>query len=70
MKVKNMVVSVIKDTIQISDLTLDSQGNGFVQKRINLREGFAHQLLQTDIFFDSWFDFQGQKMMKKREVEA
>jgi hypothetical protein len=61
MKVKNMVVSVIKGTIQISDLTLDSQGNGFVQKRINLREGFAHQLLQTDIFFDSWFDFQGQK---------
>lgn len=56
-----MAISVIKDTIQIENLVLDSQGNGFIQKRINLKEGFAHELLQTDIFFDSWPAFAGQK---------
>ncbi|MCP4612173.1 MAG: hypothetical protein GY845_26045 [Planctomycetes bacterium] len=56
-----MPVSIIKDTIEITDMLLDSQGNAFIQRRINLSEGFAHQLLQTDIFFDSWIGFQGQK---------
>ena len=56
-----MSVSVIKDTIEIKTMLLDDGGNGFVQKRINLREGFAHQLIQTDIFFDSWIGFDGQK---------
>jgi len=54
-----MAISIIKDTIEIDSMTLDSQGNGFIQKRVNLKEGFAHQLLQTDIFFDSWIGFQG-----------
>jgi len=56
-----MAISIIKDTIEIDGLTADAQGDIYLQKRINLQAGFVHELLQTDIFFDSWFDFQGQR---------
>ena len=56
-----MPLSIIKDTIEIDEVTSDSTGNIYLQKRINLQPGFAHELIQTDIFFDSWFDFAGQR---------
>jgi hypothetical protein len=56
-----MTLTIIKDTIEIDSLVSDSNGDIFIQKRINLKEGYAHELLQTDIFWDGWLDFAGQR---------
>jgi len=43
----------IRETVELSDFTTDPDGNAYIQKRINLRSGFAHRLLQTDLFEDT-----------------
>ncbi len=43
-----MPMTIVKETIEISSVTTDSDGSAFIQKRINLMEGQVHNLLQTD----------------------
>lgn len=54
-----MPVTIIKETIEIDSITTDSDGSAFIQKRINLREGQVHNLIQTDIFQDTYTYFGG-----------
>jgi len=54
-----MPVTIIKETIEIDSITTDSDGSAFIQKRINLREGQVHNLIQTDIFQDTFTYFGG-----------
>lgn len=49
-----MAIEIIKETIELESVTLDADGNAFLQKRINLLPGRVHNLLQTDIFEDSF----------------
>ena len=49
-----MPVTIIKETVEVLSITTDDDGNAFLQKRINLQEGMAHQLIQTDLFEDAY----------------
>ena len=53
-----MPIEIVKETIEIDSLTLDADGQAFVQKRINLPQGKLHELMQTDIFQDTYSYFQ------------
>ena len=55
-----MPLHFIRETLEQETITLDATGEAFVQKRINLRSGFAHNLLQTDLFCDSFVGIPGQ----------
>ena len=48
-----MPIHVIKETIELDEVTTDDTGNAYIHKRINLEGGFTHNLLQTDIFQDA-----------------
>lgn len=48
-----MPIRVVKETIELDQVQTDSDGNAYIQKRVNLAEGFVHNLLQTDIFEDT-----------------
>ena len=62
-----MTISIIKETIEISDFTTDADGNAFFQKRINLSAGKIHRLLQTDMFEDAYINL-GTFAKEKYEV--
>ncbi len=49
-----MPINIIKETLELASVTLDVNGNGFIQKKINLKEGMVHNLIQTDIFEDAY----------------
>lgn len=49
-----MALSIIKETIELTDITTDSDGNAYVQKKINLKNGFRHSLRQVDVFEDAF----------------
>lgn len=51
-----MGIEIVKETIELSELTTDANGSCFLQKRINLSPGKVHNLLQTDIFEDAASD--------------
>lgn len=53
-----MPITIVKETIEIDQISTDSDGSAFIQKRINLKEGQVHNLLQTDIFQDTYTFFQ------------
>lgn len=53
-----MPITIVKETIEINQISTDSDGSAFIQKRINLKEGQVHNLLQTDIFQDTYTYFQ------------
>jgi len=53
-----MPITIVKETIEIASITTDSDGSAFIQKRINLQEGMVHNLIQTDIFQDTYTYFQ------------
>ena len=48
-----MALRIIKETIELEDILLDADGNAFIQKRINLQEGYRHTLSQIDLFEDA-----------------
>jgi len=48
-----MALTIIKETIELEDVLLDADGNGYIQKRINLQEGYRHNLIQVDFFEDA-----------------
>jgi len=49
-----MAIEIVKETIELESVTLDADGNAFLQKRVNLSPGKVHELLQTDLFEDSF----------------
>ncbi len=49
-----MVVSIVKETIELESVTADSDGNIWLTKRINLESGKRHTLLQVDYFVDRY----------------
>ena len=49
-----MPLSIVKETIELDDILLDADGNAFLQKRINLQEGYRHNLIQVDVFEDAY----------------
>ena len=49
-----MALKVIKETIELQSFTTDSNGSCYITKRINLQEGMAHTLLQTDFHADAF----------------
>lgn len=48
-----MPATIVKETIELEDILLDADGNAFIQKRINLQEGYRHTLTQIDFFEDA-----------------
>jgi len=48
-----MPATIIKETIELENVQLDADGNGYIQKRINLQEGYRHTLTQVDFFEDA-----------------
>jgi len=48
-----MPATIVKETIELEDILLDADGNAFIQKRINLQEGYRHTLTQVDFFEDA-----------------
>ena len=50
-----MPIHEIRESIEFTNLTLDSQGFGIVQKEINLKENVAHKMIQCDAFLDNPF---------------
>ena len=65
-----MALSMIKETIELDSVTTDADGNAFIQKRINLKEGFQHQLLQVDIFEDAIPLFRGSTGVQSASFEV
>lgn len=53
-----MAISIVKETIELQTVTTDANGNAFVNKRINLKGGYRHQLVQVDMFEDAYSDEQ------------
>ena len=52
-----MVLSIIKETIELESFTTDANGNAWITKKINLVEGKRHQLIQVDLFEDVYPPF-------------
>ena len=52
-----MAYSIIKETIELPNLTTDANGVAFVTKRINLKEGQRKVLTQVDMFQDRFPTF-------------
>ena len=48
-----MAVSVVKETIELPEITTDASGNAYLTKRINLDGGKRHLLAQVDAFEDA-----------------
>jgi len=63
-----MALHFIRETLEQTDITLDATGEAFVQKRINLRNGYAHNLLQTDLFTDSFVGLSGATVLAELVV--
>ena len=49
-----MVLRTLKETVELESFTTDGNGSCYLQKRINLKEGYSHQLLQTDFHADAF----------------
>lgn len=54
-----MVVSVVRETIELDQVTTDASGNAYLTKRINLDAGKRHRLVQVDAFADAYVDVAG-----------
>lgn len=48
-----MVKSFIRESIEIDEVTLDETGFASIVKKINLKEGYRHNMMQVDLFQDS-----------------
>jgi len=48
-----MALQEIRETVEIPSLTLDGEGFGIVQKKINLKPNQLHNVFQMDIFQDA-----------------
>ncbi|MHA1138432.1 MAG: hypothetical protein ACTSSE_18280 [Candidatus Thorarchaeota archaeon] len=48
-----MPKSFIRETIEVDAMTIGTDGFSVYQKKINLKEGFRHNMLQVDLFQDA-----------------
>lgn len=48
-----MPKSYIRESIELDSVTLDSTGFASITKRVNLKEGYRHNMLAVDLFQDS-----------------
>ena len=53
-----MTISIVKETIELQEITTDADGNAYVTKKINLMGQKRHQLLQVDMFEDAYLSAQ------------
>lgn len=53
-----MAISIVKETIELKSITTDGNSNAYLTKRINLKEGYRHRLVQVDMFEDAFVDQQ------------
>jgi len=68
-----MALSIVKETIELTSLQTDTDGNAYATKRINLQEGKVHSLLQVDMFRDRLMTFPvdgGQSVYMEMVVSA
>jgi len=63
-----MSVSIIKETIELDSVTADSDGNVFINKRINLKDGFRHMLMQVDVFQDAYMSVPDEPLRQNIEI--
>lgn len=49
-----MAITIVKETIELPEITFDANGNAFVNKKINLMGQKRHQILQVDMFCDAF----------------
>jgi len=48
-----MAQQFIKTSVELSQVTTDASGNAYITRKVNLKEGFRHRLVQTDLFQDA-----------------
>lgn len=63
-----MALSIIKETIELDSVTADSDGNVFINKRINLKDGYRHMLMQVDVFEDAYIDVPDEPLRQNIEI--
>jgi len=63
-----MAMSIIKETIELDSVTADNDGNVFLTKRINLKTGSRHMLLQMDVFEDAYIDVPDEPLRQNIEM--
>lgn len=63
-----MVLKIIKETIELEQVTTDAQGNAFITKRINLDEGKRHLLRQVDVFEDAYMSVPDEPNRQNLEI--
>ena len=47
-----MPLNIIKETVELQSFTTDGNGNAWFTKKVNLKEGQLHELVQVDLFED------------------
>lgn len=63
-----MVLNIIKETIELEQVTTDAQGNAWITKRINLQEGKRHLLRQVDVFEDAYMSVPAEPDRQNLEI--
>jgi len=63
-----MAISIIKETIELEQVIADTDGNVFLNKRINLKSGYRHMLLQVDVFEDAYIDVPDEPLRQNIEI--
>ena len=63
-----MVLNIIKETIELDQVTTDAQGNAWITKRINLQEGKRHLLRQVDVFEDAYMSVPDEPNRQNLEI--
>ena len=63
-----MVLKIIKETIELEQVTTDANGNAWINKRINLDEGKRHLLRQVDVFEDAYMSVPDEPARQNLEI--
>ena len=63
-----MVLKIIKETIELDEVTTDSTGNAWLTKRINLDQGKRHLLRQVDVFEDAYMGVPDEPNRQNLEI--
>lgn len=63
-----MVLKIIKETIELEEVTTDSTGNAWLIKKVNLDEGKRHLLRQVDVFEDAYISVPDEPNRQNLEI--
>ena len=63
-----MVLKIIKETIELDEVTTDANGNAWINKRINLDQGKRHLLRQVDVFEDAYMSVPAEPDRQNMEI--